>query len=102
MAIIIKKFTRKTWISALSFFGIILTLLHRLIIGGGGLNLGKLEASAKNTLKNNHPTIISVAHADAADCYGSGSGGDNGPSDDGSGDDDDDGDGDGDGGDGGA
>jgi hypothetical protein len=64
MAIIIKKFTKKTWFSVLSFLGIISAMFLRFIFGSSGVHLGQLENSAKNTLKNYASTMIPMASAD--------------------------------------
>ncbi|MEI7426303.1 MAG: Hint domain-containing protein [Candidatus Moraniibacteriota bacterium] len=64
MAIIIKKFTKKTWFSVLSFLGIISAMFLRFIFGSSGVHLGQLENSAKNTLRNYASTMIPTASAD--------------------------------------
>ena len=73
MAIIIKKISKKTWLSMLSFLGVFFALLSRLLfVNGSDLHLGKLEANARGAFREGSSTIISSAYADIGDCYSGG------------------------------
>src|SRR5690242_3293368 len=67
MAIIIKKITRKTWLSVAYYSGLAITLFSRIFFGGSHFNLVQLEEKAKNSFNNSfvgENVSIHPAHAD--------------------------------------